>query len=151
MVKIILLTKGAERTFIMIGRASTLSRRTTWLALFLVTLQALVSAWHVHNDELRRPAHAASAKIALTASATTAKKQPISPTQRRDSDDDCLICLSLHLATFSLIPATLVVLAPVVVAQPYEIAAFSFDLPVTPYRLFHTRAPPAGRIGSSST
>jgi hypothetical protein len=135
----------------MIGRASTFFRRTTWLALFLVTLQTLVSAWHVHNIPLRGPTGTAIVKVALADSATVVKKCPISPTQRRNGDDDCLICLALHLATFSPALAALAVPTPATVAQLYESAAPSFDLPVTPYRLFNTRAPPAGRIDSSLT
>jgi len=132
----------------MIGRGDRASSRIAYIALFVIFLQVIVSAYHVHALDLRKTAPRASAKIVSVVQASGERASPAGSAPPGESDpDDCLICTVLHLATASLLPATSGTLVLPVAVSAYEPADSPFALPPTPYRLFHTRAPPVVAIG----
>jgi hypothetical protein len=109
----------------------------SWLALFALALQLVVSFGHIHVDAIRtHPTVAASGS-----SAHAAKQLP--PQQPgEDGDDYCAICASIYLAANSFVPVAPQLPVPSV---SRAIERFDYGAPAffTLRRLaFQSRAPP---------
>jgi hypothetical protein len=107
-----------------------LRRRVALLGIFAILLQAALFAWHHHP--LLLSSHGAPAILASGPSGS--HSTPIL------TDDDCQICFALsHLAATPVAFATTQMPGPV----PLHLAAAeTIWVPVRPYVLFRSRAPP---------
>jgi DUF2946 family protein len=113
-------------------------RLGSWLALFALGLQLVVSFGHFHPDAIQRTD---AAGATLSPKAHAAKSFPTQqPSQ--DSDDYCAICASIYLATNSFVPVAPQLPVPSV---SHRIERFnpSTAVFIAPRRLaFQSRAPP---------
>jgi len=106
------------------------------LALLALAIQIVASFGHLHLQDLR-PASAAVAAQAAPAGPAHPPLPPGAP------DDDCPICVAMHLTASGVAPA------PPSVAVPSDVSRISHsidttrDLSPARYVLFRTRAPPA--------
>jgi hypothetical protein len=114
---------------------------TTWLALFALGLQMILSFGHVHLEEIARTDEA---RVALAAAGHASQSLLAQHPGAGDDDDDayCPICASVYLTANSFIPA-----APVLSLASASTAVEHFrrHAPVffAPRRLaFQSRAPP---------
>jgi hypothetical protein len=111
----------------------------TWLALFALALQLVVSFGHVHLEGITRtdPAHFTSA------TAGHASYSPVAPQPGTGGEDDyCPICASVYLTANSFAPAAPVLPLP---AVSNVVEHFNNNMPAfaAPRRLaFQSRAPP---------
>lgn len=113
----------------------------TWLALFALALQMVVSFGHVHLEGISHtdPARVASATAGRSTQSFVVQQ---SDTSDDDSDAYCLICASVYLTANSFIPAAPVLALP---SASAGVEHFKRHVPVffAPRRLaFQSRAPP---------
>jgi hypothetical protein len=114
------------------------------LALFALTVQLILSFGHIHpQDVLPSSAFAAFPTTALFPAA----KISDAPAEHRAPnglpDDDCPICMAMHIAASGLLPAPPIAVLPIEFDRMSKSAAFEeFDVSVRRYALFRTRAPP---------
>ena len=107
------------------------------LALLALAVQIVLSFGHIHLEDLR-PASAATAAQATPSQPAPAHRQPL-PGQ---PDDDCPICIAIHLAASGVVSVPPAVALPsefVRIAHPADAARRFFP---ARYVLFRTRAPP---------
>lgn len=116
---------------------------TTGLGLFALLLQLIVSFGHIHVQDLR-PADATTGQLArATDGKGVAAHQSQTPSGH--PDDDCLICLTMHMAASGLQPSPPTIFAPTSFGDalsPSTVEQFVFRAPR--HVLFQTRAPPIG-------
>ena len=110
-------------------------RFASWLALFALALQLVLSFGHVHLD---------GAGLTAVASATKhAPASPSSPSHPADDDDDyCAICAVMHLTSTTFLPQA-APLPAVFVWQPVEHSDRVATDFAAPHRaVFQSRGPP---------
>jgi hypothetical protein len=137
-------------------------RPCTWLALFALAFQMVVSFGHIHDDDLGLPpvsgsshtpdvavasvltskAGAPAAGLSAAQVAAHAAVQPTDPERRPDSDDYCPICASMVLAATAIpsLPPLLIVPTPIRHTWPAPTRARSLALQIA--QSFNARAPP---------
>jgi hypothetical protein len=113
-------------------------RLGSWLALFALAVQLVLSFGHVHLEGIRSNA---DASISLAAERPAS---PASPVQHpaNEADDHCAICAIIHLASTSFLPDAPQLPVPFVsqTVEHFDYVAFVF---VAPQRTaFQSRAPP---------
>jgi len=114
-------------------------RHGAGLALLALLVQIVVSFGHIHPEDFR-PAAAATATASAAAHAQPGRSDPLPPGH---PDDDCPICMAVHMAAMGLVTV------PPAVAIPTEFSLIAHERPaaqaavVARYVLFRTRAPPA--------
>jgi hypothetical protein len=113
----------------------------TWLALFALGLQMILSFGHVHLEGIARTD---PALITLAAGGPTSQSLLAQPpgTAGGDNDDYCPICASVYLTATSFIPAAPMLSLP---SASTAVEHFKRHVPVffAPRRLaFQSRAPP---------
>jgi hypothetical protein len=114
------------------------SRRRVGAGLCLLALlvQIVLSFGHLHlQDIARAPAVTAPHSAALAQS----KHRQAPPGQ---PDDDCPICMAVHMAASGLVSAPPAIAIPIEFARIVHISRTARDFSVTRYVLFRTRAPP---------
>jgi hypothetical protein len=115
------------------------------LGLFALLLQLAVSFGHVHTEGLQAAIAAAGShgsNISSRNAATAPSDQQQAP-GHRDSEDDCPICMVLHMAATGLQPIPPAVFAPVEFSEIIpRIFIQQFELRAPRGLLFQTRAPP---------
>lgn len=113
-------------------------RLGSWLALFALALQIVVSFGHVHLDGINR-LYRVPGVIAFKAQAQ------LPPAQQPSNDDSyCAICESIYLAANSFIPQAPALLVPFVSKPIKHFHRVAISL-VPPRRTpFQSRAPPLG-------
>src|SRR5262249_15652591 len=115
------------------------SKRCSYLALFALTLQLVLSFGHVHVAPIAR--HSSAGEVATAANAA----KPAGRHHRHlpaHADDNCAICALIHLAGTLLPSAPPALALPAVSARsPHQIIVQS-DLTAPPGALFQARAPP---------
>ena len=112
----------------------------TWLALFALGLQVIVSFGHVHLEGIGRTDQA---RVALVGAGRAAQSF-VGPQSGTSGDDEsyCSICASVYLTANSFIPAAPVLSLP---SASTTVEHFKCHVPVfsAPRRLaFQSRAPP---------
>src|SRR5271156_5974826 len=107
------------------GRAGALVRT------FAILLQALLFAWHHHPASF----HVWSAGAVTTLVAPTAPVMPAS------ADHDCEICFAL--SHHGAVPVDVYAAKPPKNAPLPQTRIAAVEVPLTPYSLFRSRAPPA--------
>jgi hypothetical protein len=110
----------------------------SWLALFVLGLQLVVSFGHVHIDAVQRDYPG----LATGGSGTHTVKQLPAQQPSQDSDDYCAICASIYLAANSFVPVAPQLPVPSVshLIERFDRGAAVF---VAARRLaFQSRAPP---------
>src|SRR5271163_2783654 len=114
------------------GRARYRRRRAGALVgTFAILLQALLFAWHHHPASF----HVRSAGAVPTLVAPTAPVMPAS------ADHDCEICFAL--SHHGAVPVDFYAAKPPENAPLPQTRIAAVDVPLTPYSLFRSRAPPA--------
>lgn len=119
------------------------------LALFALALQFVLSFGHIHADA----AHAVTAVQSQVSLAleqglvpdtpSQAQPQPANHDDGTPSNEPCAICAVMSMAS-QLVGATPPsLLLPDAVALPFLTTDATFACPVTPWRAFQSRAPPA--------
>jgi Protein of unknown function (DUF2946) len=111
---------------------------STWLALFALAVQMVISFGHVHLDGI----HGAYPAAAATGFKPHAQALPAQPPGDDDDDAYCPICASLYLTANSFMPAAPLLPLPSVsnLVKHFDRKAPVF---VAPRRLaFQSRAPP---------
>ena len=108
----------------------------TWLALFALAFQLIVSFGHVHLDGI----HLAN-RAAITGQ--VAKAQPL-PAQSPGDDDDgyCAICASIYLASNSFVPQAPPLPVPFVTQRVEHFEGVIVVWTVSRRAPFQSRAPP---------
>jgi hypothetical protein len=117
---------------------------TAGLGIFALLLQLFASFGHVHTRDLLTPRALASAAAQVQ---TALSKSESAPGQEQIPgslpDDDCPICMTMHMAASGLVPVPPSVAGPAEFAQVLHLAFFEeFSLGLTRHILFQTRAPP---------
>jgi hypothetical protein len=117
-------------------------RAGSYLALFALAFQLLVSFGHVHLERVAPPSVGARA-LAHAQPSGDDRNAPSNPTGREGlADDHCPICTLIHLAG-ALVPAEMPSLPlPTVVGRLRLEVAAEFDLTASHAALFRARAPP---------
>ena len=84
----------------------------TWLALFALAMQMVVSFGHVHLEGI---AHTDPARVASATAGHATQSFVVQPSSTNDDDDDayCPICASVYLTANSFVPAAPVLPLPV--------------------------------------
>jgi hypothetical protein len=110
------------------------------VAVFAIWLQLVLSAGHMHPEELfGTTARSAQAGQGIAARRDTAPAAPVSGA----AEDSCAICAAMQLAATALPPSPVLLRAPMQAAGR-AVPARDHALPASaPYRLFQSRAPPA--------
>jgi hypothetical protein len=118
------------------------SRVGSYLALFALAFQLVVSFGHVHLDEIA-PVSAGATALASTQASQDDPNAPSSPPGREDVADDCCpICTLIHLAG-AIVPAeTAPLRLPNMFGHLRLAAAVEFGLAASQSTLFQARAPP---------
>jgi hypothetical protein len=116
---------------------------TAGLGLFALLLQLFVSFGHLHARDLIGP----RALAAASADTAAAVGKSMAPGQEQIPaglpDDDCPICMTMHMAASGLLPTLLSIAAPAELAQVlHQTFIEEFSLGATRHILFQTRAPP---------
>jgi hypothetical protein len=118
---------------------------TTGLALFALALQLVLSFGHIHPEWLRPALAGPSGSHATHAlghdTTTLVDHQKQFPTG--DSEDDCPICLTMHMAASGAQPSPPMLFVPVEFSEflpPTIVEKFLYRVPR--HALFQTRAPP---------
>jgi hypothetical protein len=126
-------------------------RATAGLGLFALLLQLVLSFGHIHARDLMGTPSAAAPTLFKTlqtqalqtfvGKASPASEQEQIPGGR--PDDDCPICMIMHMAASGLLPTPPSAIAPSPLVQilPHTIIQ-AFNLGVARHSLFQTRAPP---------
>jgi hypothetical protein len=114
------------------------------LGLFALAIQLILSFGHVHPQDVLSPSAVAAASTTLL---FPGAKLSSVPAQHRTPnglpDDDCPICMAMHITASGLLPTPPSVVLPSEFARVSKNAALEkFDLSVRRYALFQTRAPP---------
>ena len=112
------------------------------LGLFALAVQLVLSFGHIHPQDILPAFAAAPAKLLVPGA-----KISSAPAEHRAPngvpDDDCPICMAMHIAASGLLPAVPLVVLPSGFDRVSQNAAIEeFDLSVRRYVLFQTRAPP---------
>jgi hypothetical protein len=112
----------------------------SWLALFALGLQLIISFGHIHLDGLVR---ADNARVALAAAGHASQSLLPQPSGTGgDGDDYCPICASVYLSSHSFVPAAPVLSLPSIssAVEHHGRTASIFIIPRRP--VFQPRAPP---------
>ena len=118
------------------------SKWGSWLALFALALQLVLTFGHVHLDRLA-PVSADKFAFATTHALSAEQVTPADP-GRRDhrADDRCPVCILIHLAgALVLAEPSSLSLPDISVRVPSE-PPLAFDFPSPQRALFAARAPP---------
>jgi hypothetical protein len=112
----------------------------TWLALFALACQLVLSFGHVH---LGKP----NAGMALAALTDVGKTTDYAPAQNAPgpagtADEFCAICANISLASILLIPVVLALLAPVLLTAELPWPDSDITPASIPHLLFSARGPP---------
>jgi hypothetical protein len=108
------------------------------LGLFALLLQLVLSFGHVHARDLGVSPTPGRALAISKATPATGQQVP-----NGLPDDDCPICMTMHMAASGLLPPPPIVVVPTIGVQVRQIAfADQFNLGIARYMLFQTRAPP---------
>ncbi len=115
------------------------NRRTgAALAVFAMLFQFVLAFGHVHELGSRSASpHSATASLAGDAADPRGQRWPASI-----PDDDCPICVVIHMAANGVLPEAPLVLVPDDFTRPHHQAAVHFDVVARRYAFFQTRAPP---------
>jgi hypothetical protein len=118
------------------------SKWSSYLALFALALQLVLTFGHVHLDRAA-PISADRSTVVTADGANAAPGTPSDPTDRHDrADDHCSICTLIHLAgALVLAEPPSLPLPDISVRVPSE-PPLAFDFPSPPRALFAARAPP---------
>jgi hypothetical protein len=118
------------------------SRVGSYLALFALAFQLVVSFGHVHLDEIA-PVSAGAAAFANAQFSSDEVNAPSNPAGREDvADDFCPICTLIHLAG-AMVPAETPALPlPSMFGHLRLAAAVAFGVAASQSTLFQARAPP---------
>jgi hypothetical protein len=113
----------------------------TWLALFALACQLVLSFGHVH---LGKPnAGTAWATNLADIGKTTSHVPPVNaPSPAGTTDDYCAICASISLASILLVPVVLALLAPVLLTAELPWPQADITPATIPHLLFSARGPP---------
>ena len=121
------------------------SRRTltAGLGLFALLLQFALSFGHIHPEAFGR----ANSGIASALAASAVDKNVVADTQQQipipRSDDDCLICLTMHMAGAGMLPTPPAVFTAFDFSDTLPSAVIEqFQFGAPRHVLFQTRAPP---------
>jgi hypothetical protein len=115
-------------------------RFATWLALFALGVQMVVSFGHVHLEGIARTDQARVASGAAAHTSQSLLGQP--PSSGDDADAYCPICASVYLTANSFVPAV-PVLRPPSASSAVENIGRAARVFIAPRRLaFQSRAPP---------
>jgi hypothetical protein len=114
------------------------------LGLFALAIQLVFSFGHIHPEDVLPPSAFAARRTTLLPPGTNVSTAPAKHRAPNGlPDDDCPICMAMHIAASGLLPV-----APSVVL-PSEFDRVSrntviqkFDLSIRRYIIFQTRAPP---------
>jgi hypothetical protein len=106
------------------------------LALFALLLQAVLSFGHYHAD----PTVGDGARTCVGTPCSSASSDVGDPANH----PDCPICATMALAGSLLLPAPTLLPRPTSAGVDTSLLGSDYGLAPTPYRLFETRAPPAG-------
>jgi hypothetical protein len=109
-------------------------------------LQLVLSFGHIHARDLMG-APSAELQTSQILQTSVGKASPVSDQTQIPSgrpDDDCPICMIMHMAASGLLPAPPSAIGPSLLSQvlPHTIIQ-AFNLGVARHSLFQTRAPPA--------
>jgi hypothetical protein len=118
------------------------SKWSSYLALFALALQLVLTFGHVHLDRAA-PISGDRSTVVTADGANAAPGTPSDPTDRHDrADDHCSICTLIHLAgALVLAEPPSLPLPDISVRVPSE-PPLAFDFPSPPRALFAARAPP---------
>jgi len=100
-------------------------------------VQFVLAFGHVHGLDGHVPA-SSHAALSLVQTAPDTSGDPAVP----PDDDDCQICITLHMAAGGLLPPPPLVPLPANLARPGEQALVRFDVVAPRHASFQTRAPP---------
>jgi len=121
-----------------IARLYRITRQSVALvAILAVLLQAILFAWHHHALPFRARATAAVTTLAA----------PTSPAIPASADQDCQICFSL--CHHGVLPVDFFGAKPPEEKSLRQVPAVAVDVPLVPYLLFRSRAPPRPEILSA--
>lgn len=114
------------------------------LGLFALSVQLILSFGHIHPQDVLPPSAFAAVPTVLLFSGANISATPAEHHAPNGlPDDDCPICMAMHIAASGLLPAPPIVVLPSDFDRVSKNAAFEeFNLGVRRYALFQTRAPP---------
>jgi hypothetical protein len=108
-----------------------------WTAAFALWLQLVLSAGHMHAEDLRAGSRLDGPSLSAAIAGTSAAGPEFDP-----EHDGCAICVTMYMVATAVPP-------PLLQAAPPGLMPGSFALPVpqllpeaAPFRLFQSRAPP---------
>ena len=114
-----------------------LKRWGGWAAAFALSLQLVLSAGHMHQEDLRAGPRLDGPSLSAAVAGTSGADPQFDP-----EHDGCAICVTMYMVATAVPP-------PLLQAAPPGLTHAGFALPVpqllpkaAPFRLFQSRAPP---------
>jgi hypothetical protein len=117
-------------------------RGVTWLALFALACQLLISFGHVHLG--KAGGHPDVSTVAANTGDNSASVPPSLPHKNPAglADDFCAICASISLASTLVVPTSPAVVPPIPFVKDLSWSFAAAELPSFDHYFFNARAPP---------